>query len=206
MSTVTPTPGARADGVVQRRVGDSLRRPVLELQPHLVKRPRAAGGTQASGEATEHGGRLPLQRRPGLRGEADPPEQRHEHSYGDQPARRATRRRAPWPALDARRDDAHDVSEQPAAEPSHRATFADRQRIDHRTVVRWGCDASVPPETRLSDYANDTSRSFFALTEAALGPLDQPERGRQVDFLLVARHEVTLIAPGLSPRETLRAA
>ena len=67
-------------------------------------------------------------------------------------------------------------------------------------------NVSVPPETRLSDYANDTSRSFFALTEAALGPLDQPERGRQVDFLLIARHEVTLIAPGLSPRETLRAA
>jgi hypothetical protein len=62
-------------------------------------------------------------------------------------------------------------------------------------------NVSVPSETRLSDYANDCSRAFFALTEAALGPLDQPERGRQVDFLLVARHEVTLIAPGLAPHE-----
>lgn len=38
-------------------------------------------------------------------------------------------------------------------------------------------------------------RDFFVLTEAALGPLDLPDRGRQVDFLLVARHEVALIAP-----------
>jgi hypothetical protein len=67
-------------------------------------------------------------------------------------------------------------------------------------------NVSVPSQTRLSDYANDSSRAFFALTDAALGPLDQPEHGRQVDFLLVARHEVTLIAPGLAPREALKAA
>lgn len=36
---------------------------------------------------------------------------------------------------------------------------------------------------------------LLRVTEAALGPLDLPDRGRQVDFLLVARHEVTLIAP-----------
>ena len=62
-------------------------------------------------------------------------------------------------------------------------------------------NVSLAPDTRLSDYANDDSRGFFALTEAALGPLDQPEHGRQVDFLLVARHEVTLIAPAVMPKE-----
>jgi hypothetical protein len=62
-------------------------------------------------------------------------------------------------------------------------------------------NVSVASDTRLSDYANDDTRAFFALTEAALGPLDQPERGRHVDFLLVARHEVTLIAPALTPPE-----
>jgi hypothetical protein len=62
-------------------------------------------------------------------------------------------------------------------------------------------NVSLPPATRLSDYANDAARGFFALTDAALGPLDLPEHGRQVDFLLVARHEVTLIAPAVTPRE-----
>jgi len=62
-------------------------------------------------------------------------------------------------------------------------------------------NVSVPTDTRLSDYANDDARAYYALTEAALGPLDQPEHGRQVDFLLVARHEVTLIAPAVMPKE-----
>jgi hypothetical protein len=62
-------------------------------------------------------------------------------------------------------------------------------------------NVSVPADTRLSDYANDDARAYYALTEAALGPLDQPERGRHVDFILVARHEVTLMAPALTAQE-----
>jgi hypothetical protein len=62
-------------------------------------------------------------------------------------------------------------------------------------------NVSVPTDTRLSDYANDDARAYYALTEAALGPLDQPERGRHVDFILVARHEVTLMAPALTAQE-----
>lgn len=56
-------------------------------------------------------------------------------------------------------------------------------------------NVTVAAGARLSDNANDPSRDFSALTEAALGALDLPDRGRQVDFLLVADHEVALIAP-----------
>jgi len=56
-------------------------------------------------------------------------------------------------------------------------------------------NVAVAVGARLSEYANDRNRDFFALTEAARAPLDLPDRGRQVDFLLVARHEVALIAP-----------
>lgn len=57
-------------------------------------------------------------------------------------------------------------------------------------------EVSVPVGERLSDYANDEARDFFALTNAYLAPLDNPERERHVGFILVARHEIGVMMPG----------
>lgn len=67
---------------------------------------------------------------------------------------------------------------------------------------------AVPPESRLSDYANESGRDFFAVTEAQIAPLENPDRERRVGFILVARHEVGVILPGdeeehpLDPNQT----
>jgi hypothetical protein len=55
---------------------------------------------------------------------------------------------------------------------------------------------TLPPHARLSDYANDVAREFFAVTNAHVAPLDQPERGRYAPFALVARHEIAMLYPG----------
>ena len=47
---------------------------------------------------------------------------------------------------------------------------------------------------RLSDYANE-GRDFFAITDALVAPIDNPDREREVGFILVARHEVGVILP-----------
>ena len=52
-----------------------------------------------------------------------------------------------------------------------------------------------PAGTRLSDYANEGGRDFFAITDAYLAPLETPEREHSVGFILVARHEVGVMFP-----------
>lgn len=54
---------------------------------------------------------------------------------------------------------------------------------------------AVPTEERLSDYANAGGRDFFAVTDALVAPLDNPERERKVGFILVARHEIGVMLP-----------
>ena len=56
-------------------------------------------------------------------------------------------------------------------------------------------EVSVPADARLSDYANEASRDFFAVTNAHIAPLEHLERERAVAFLLVARHEIGLMLP-----------
>lgn len=56
-------------------------------------------------------------------------------------------------------------------------------------------DVTVRTEGRLSDYANDPAREFFALTDAHIAPLDNLQAERAVAFMLVARHEIALLLP-----------
>jgi hypothetical protein len=64
-------------------------------------------------------------------------------------------------------------------------------------------NVSVPAVDRLSDYANDPGRHFWAITDAQIAPLDDPDRLRGVDFVLVARHEITMIRPGWTAQKHL---
>jgi hypothetical protein len=59
----------------------------------------------------------------------------------------------------------------------------------------------VPAVDRLSDYANDPGRLFWAVTDAQIAPIEDPDRMRGVDFVLVARNEITMIRPGWSAQE-----
>lgn len=54
---------------------------------------------------------------------------------------------------------------------------------------------AVPTIARLSDYANDPMRKFWAVTDATIAPVDEPNRTRNVGFVLVASHEITMISP-----------
>ncbi len=54
---------------------------------------------------------------------------------------------------------------------------------------------AVPAVARLSDYANDPERTFFALTHVRLSPLEHPERERAADFMLVNRQDVAVMLP-----------
>ena len=56
-------------------------------------------------------------------------------------------------------------------------------------------DVTVRTDGRLSDYANEPARQFFALTDAHIAPLENLQQERAVAFLLVARHEVGLLLP-----------
>lgn len=60
-------------------------------------------------------------------------------------------------------------------------------------------DVSVPAGERLSDYANQLGRDFFAITDAYMAPLDAPDRERHVGFMLVARHEIGTLMPADMP-------
>jgi hypothetical protein len=62
-------------------------------------------------------------------------------------------------------------------------------------------NVTVPTVDRLSDYANDPERRFWAVTDAQVAPIEDPDRLRGVDFVLVARHEITMIRPGWSAQD-----
>lgn len=59
-------------------------------------------------------------------------------------------------------------------------------------------NVAVPEGARLSDYANETDRSFFALTDARLAPIAEPDRERPVGFMLVNRNEVGIVMDGVA--------
>jgi len=63
------------------------------------------------------------------------------------------------------------------------------------TRYRIRGEVTVRTDGRLSDYANEPTRHFFAITDAHIAPVENPERERAVPFLLVARHEVGLMLP-----------
>ena len=54
---------------------------------------------------------------------------------------------------------------------------------------------AVPAVSRLSDYANDPARRFWAVTDAEVSDLQGSDRTRHVGFLLIAAHEITMISP-----------
>ena len=54
---------------------------------------------------------------------------------------------------------------------------------------------AVPAVSRLSDYANDPGRRFWAVTDAEVSELHGSDRMRLVGFLLIAAHEITMISP-----------
>jgi uncharacterized protein DUF6812 len=69
----------------------------------------------------------------------------------------------------------------------------DRWRIEgHLTLPREGY------RSRLSDYVNQRDREFFSLQDAKLTALDAPDIVQQLEFVMVARRHIRLIAPGSS--------
>ena len=67
----------------------------------------------------------------------------------------------------------------------------DRWRIEGQlTLPREGY------RSRLSDYVNQRDREFFSIQDAILTALDEPHDVRQMQFLMVARRHIRLIAPG----------
>ena len=54
---------------------------------------------------------------------------------------------------------------------------------------------AVPAVSRLSDYANDPARRFWAVTDAEVTQNDHPDRMRSTPFLLIAAHEICMISP-----------
>jgi len=65
----------------------------------------------------------------------------------------------------------------------------DRYRIEGKlTLPREGY------RSRLSDYVNQRDREFFGVNDATLTALDAPEQVRQVQFLMVARRHIRLVA------------
>lgn len=69
----------------------------------------------------------------------------------------------------------------------------DRWRIEgHLTLPREGY------RSRLSDYVNQRDREFFSIQDAKLTALDAPEIVEQLEFVMVARRHIRLIAPGTS--------
>ena len=66
----------------------------------------------------------------------------------------------------------------------------DRHRITGTVAV------PTVGRSRLSDYANDPEREFFAITDATIAPLDAPEAVEKMDFIMVARRHVLLVMPG----------
>jgi len=66
----------------------------------------------------------------------------------------------------------------------------DRHRITGTVAV------PTVGRNRLSDYANDPDREFFAVTDALMAPLDAPDEVQAMDFVMVARRQVLLVMPG----------
>ena len=54
---------------------------------------------------------------------------------------------------------------------------------------------ALPAVSRLSDYANDPQRRFWAVTEAEISSIEHPDRARAVPFILIAAHEISMISP-----------
>jgi hypothetical protein len=72
---------------------------------------------------------------------------------------------------------------------------------------RWRIEGqlTLPAEgyrSRLSDYVNQRDREFFSIQDATLTSLDRPDDVQQMQFLMVARRHIRLIAPGTSPGES----
>jgi uncharacterized protein DUF6812 len=66
----------------------------------------------------------------------------------------------------------------------------DRWRIEGQlTLPREGY------RSRLSDYVNQRDREFFSIQDAILTALDEPHEVRQMQFVMVARSHIRLIAP-----------
>ena len=64
----------------------------------------------------------------------------------------------------------------------------DRYRIEGKlTLPREGY------RSRLSDYVNQRDREFFAVNDATLTALDNPEQVQQVPFMMVARRHIRLV-------------
>ncbi|HEX4759405.1 MAG TPA: hypothetical protein VH256_01330 [Thermoleophilaceae bacterium] len=66
---------------------------------------------------------------------------------------------------------------------------------------RWRIEGNLtlPAEgyrSRLSDYVNQRDREFFSIQDATLTALDSPDVVQKMDFLMVARSHIRLIAPG----------
>jgi hypothetical protein len=66
---------------------------------------------------------------------------------------------------------------------------------------RWRIEGNLtlPAEgyrSRLSDYVNQRDREFFSIQDATLTSLDRPDEVQQMQFLMVARRHIRLIAPG----------
>ena len=66
---------------------------------------------------------------------------------------------------------------------------------------RWRIEGqlTLPAEgyrSRLSDYVNQRDREFFSIQDATLTSLDRPDEVQQMQFLMVARRHIRLIAPG----------
>jgi hypothetical protein len=66
---------------------------------------------------------------------------------------------------------------------------------------RWRIEGNLtlPAEgyrSRLSDYVNQRDREFFSIQDATLTSLDNPANTEQMQFLMVARRHIRLIAPG----------
>lgn len=56
-------------------------------------------------------------------------------------------------------------------------------------------EVAVPAVSRLSDYANDPQRRFWALTDVEISGHEGREAPRSVPFMLVAAHEIYTISP-----------
>lgn len=78
------------------------------------------------------------------------------------------------------------------------ATVKFEPLVIHTDRHRISGTVAVPTvgRNRLSDYANDPEREFFAITNARMSPLDAPDEVTEMDFVMVARRQVLLVMPG----------
>ena len=65
---------------------------------------------------------------------------------------------------------------------------------------RWRIEGqlTLPAEgyrSRLSDYVNQRDREFFSIQDAKMVALDRPDEVQQLQFVMVARSHIRLIAP-----------